>query len=169
MIFGLRHLGTVFTRRTMRKTGLSNRCHAARCGAQGVGSPGHVALKILAAIENEPDNFTEDQNITTDSFRPHQQSVRKHLLGRLDFATMQKLCSVPFDAKAEAARRYSPAQCTGVKIRIQAGAPRQDRISTSYVERGNLTVRHFNKRFARLGLGYSPKLCNHRYAISLFV
>ena len=66
------------------------------------------------------------------------------------------------------ARRYSPAQCSGVKIRIQAGAPRQDRINTSYVERSNLTVRHFNKRFARLGLGYSRKLCNHRYAISLF-
>ncbi len=64
--------------------------------------------------------------ITTDSFRPYQQIVRKHLLGRLDFATLQKLYSVPFDAKAEAARRYSPAQCTGVKIRIQAGAPRQE-------------------------------------------
>lgn len=107
--------------------------------------------------------------ITTDSFRPYQQIVRKHLLGRLDFATMQKLYAVPYNIKAEAARRYSPAQCTGVKIRIQAGAPRQDRINTSYVERGNLTVRHFNKRFARLGLGYSRKLCNHRYAIALFV
>ena len=38
-----------------------------------------------------------------------------------------------------------------------------------YVERTNLTVRHFTKRFARLGLGYSKKLCNHRHAISLFV
>jgi transposase-like protein/IS1 family transposase len=96
--------------------------------------------------------------ITSDSFRPYQQIVRKHLLGRLDFATMQKLYAVPFDAKAEAVRRYSPAQCTGVKIRIQAGAPREDRINTSFVERSNLTVRHFNKRFARLSLGYSRKL-----------
>jgi hypothetical protein len=71
---------------------------------------------------------------------------------------MQKLYAVPFDAKAEAVRRYSPAQCTGVKIRIQAGAPREDRINTSFVERSNLTVRHFNKRFARLSLGYSRKL-----------
>jgi IS1 family transposase len=106
--------------------------------------------------------------ITTDSFRPYQQIVRKHLLGRLDFATMQKLYAVPSNAKFEAARRYAPAQCTGVKIRIQAGVPRADRINTSYVERQNLTVRHFNKRFARLGLGYSRKLCNHRYAIALF-
>lgn len=107
--------------------------------------------------------------ITSDSFRPYQQIVRKHLLGRLDFATMQKLYSVPFDAKNESARRYSPAQCTGVKIRIQAGAPRQDRINTSFVERCNLSVRHFNKRFGRLGLGYSRDLQNHRYAVALFV
>jgi IS1 family transposase len=107
--------------------------------------------------------------ITTDSFRPYLQIVRKHLLNRLDFATMQKIFAVPFDAKAEAARRYSPAQCTGIRVRVRAGAPRQDRISTSFVERANLSVRHFNKRFARLGLGYSRKLCYHRHAISLFV
>lgn len=107
--------------------------------------------------------------ITTDSFRPYLQIVRKHLLDRLDFATMQKLFAVPFDAKAEAARRYSPAQCTGIRVRVRAGAPRPDRISTSYIERANLSVRHFNKRFARLGLGYSRKLTNHRYAIALFV
>jgi hypothetical protein len=107
--------------------------------------------------------------ITTDSFRPYLQIVRKHLLSRLDFATMQKIYAIPFDAKAEAARRYSPPQCTGVKIKVRAGAPRPDRISTSFVERANLTVRHFNKRFARLGLGYSKKLANHRHAVSLFV
>jgi transposase-like protein/IS1 family transposase len=106
--------------------------------------------------------------ITTDSFRPYQQIVRKHLLGRLDFATMQKLYAMPYNVNGEAARRYAPAQCTGVRVRIQAGVPRKDRINTSYVERSNLTVRHFNKRFARLGLGYSRKLCNHRYAIALF-
>jgi hypothetical protein len=66
-------------------------------------------------------------------------------------------------------RRYSPGVCKSVKIRVRAGAPRPDRINTSYVERTNLTVRHFTKRFARLGLGYSKKLCNHRHAISLFV
>lgn len=107
--------------------------------------------------------------ITSDSFRPYPQIVRKHLLGRLDFATMQKLFSTPFNANAEAARRYSPATCTGVRVRIRAGAPREDRIGTSYVERVNLSLRHFNKRFARLGLGYSRKLSNHRYAIALFV
>jgi hypothetical protein len=52
---------------------------------------------------------------------------------------------------------------------VKAGAPRHDRICTSHVERANLTVRHFNKRFVRLGLGWSRKLENHKAAISVFV
>jgi transposase-like protein/IS1 family transposase len=107
--------------------------------------------------------------VTSDSFRPYTAIVRKHLLDRLDFATMQKIYAAPVDAKSEAWRRYSPPQCTGVKIRVRAGAPRRDRISTSFVERANLSVRHFNKRFVRLGLGWSRKLENHRAAVSLFV
>jgi IS1 family transposase len=107
--------------------------------------------------------------ITTDSFRPYLQIVRKHLLERLDFATMQKIYETPFNERFEAQRRYSPPRCTGIRVRVRAGAPRTDRISTSFVERANLSVRHFNKRFVRLGLGYSRKLANHRYAVSLFV
>ena len=107
--------------------------------------------------------------VTTDSYRPYLQIVRNHLLERLDYATMQKIYTIPYDATGEAARRYSPPQCTGVKVRVRAGAPRKDRINTSFVERANLSVRHFNKRFARLSLGYSRKLENHRYAVALFV
>ena len=108
--------------------------------------------------------------ITTDSYRPYQSVVRRHMLERLDFATMQKIYSMPSHGfNVDTQRRYSPPQCTGVKIRIQAGAPRQDRINTSFVERANLSVRHFNKRFARLGLGWSRKLENHKHAISLFI
>ena len=119
---------------------------------------GDVAERIVGRVQ-----------ITTDSFRPYPYIVRKHLLERLDFATMQKIYGADHNIGLGGNRRYSPSVCTGVKIRVRAGAPRADRINTSYVERTNLTVRHFTKRFARLGLGYSKKLCNHRYAISLFV
>ena len=126
-------------------------------------------------LENT-DTFIEDVakrvdgriQITTDSFRPYRAVIREHLLGRVDFATMQKLYAMPFDASGEAARRYSPPICTGIRVRVQAGAPKAERISTSFVERANLSVRHFNKRFARLGLGYSRTLENHKAAISLF-
>jgi IS1 family transposase len=108
-------------------------------------------------VEDVAKRITGRIQVTTDSFRPYLQT------------TLKKIYAIPFDAKMEAARRYSPPQCTGVKIRVRAGAPRQDRISTSFVERANLSVRHFNKRFVRLGLGWSRKLQNHRHAISLFI
>ena len=71
--------------------------------------------------------------------------------------------------EVEAARRYSPAPFVGFSVRVKAGNPRPDRICTSHVERQNLTVRHFNKRFARFTLGYSKTIHNHRYTIALFV
>lgn len=107
--------------------------------------------------------------ITTDSFKPYPAIIRKYLLARLDYATMQKIYATPFPERYEAQRRYSPPRCTGIRVRVRAGAPRAERISTSFVERSNLSVRHFNKRFARLTLGYSRKFANHCNAVSLFV
>jgi len=107
--------------------------------------------------------------ITSDSWRPYPFLVRKYLLDRLDYATLNKHYAVENIQATDPNRRYSPPQCVGITIRTRAGAPRPDRISTSFVERTNLSVRHFNKRFARLGLGFSRKLANHRNAISLFV
>jgi hypothetical protein len=72
-------------------------------------------------------------------------------------------------SQVQAARRYSPAPFIGVTVKVKAGAPRRDRISTSFVQRLNLTVSTFNRRFTRLALGFSRKLENHRHAIALFV
>ena len=106
--------------------------------------------------------------ITTDGWAAYPDTIRKYLLERLDYAVMQK----NYDAtpgEVEAKRRYSPAPFLGVTVQIKAGAPRRDRICTSFVERTNLSVRHFNKRFVRLGLGWSRKLANHRHAVTIFV
>ena len=106
--------------------------------------------------------------ITSDAWRSYPAAIRHHLLYRLDYAIMQKNFAAP-PAEVEASRRYSPAPFIGVTIKTIAGAPRADRICTSHVERVNLSVRHYCKRFVRLGLGYSRKLENHRLAVSLFV
>ncbi len=106
--------------------------------------------------------------ITSDAFRAYPAIIRQYLLERLDYAVMVKQFATPL-GQVEAARRYSPAPFVGVKVRVKAGNPRRDRICTSHVERANLTVRHFNKRFVRLGLGWSRKLENHKAANSLFV
>lgn len=106
--------------------------------------------------------------VTSDGWAAYPDTIRKHLLGRLDYAVMQK----NYDSTAveiEAKRRYSPAPFVGVTIQIKAGDPRRDRICTSFVERANLSVRHFNKRFVRLGLGWSRKLTNHCHAVTIFV
>ena len=67
----------------------------------------------------------------------------------------------------QAARRYSPGWVVGVETRDVFGRP--DRISTSYVERSNLTMRMQQRRFTRLTNGFSKKLRNHKAAVSLYV
>ena len=63
--------------------------------------------------------------------------------------------------------RYSPAVCTGTRTRVDRGDPDPARISTSYVERQNLTMRMGMRRFTRLTNGFSKKLDNHMAAIAL--
>ena len=64
-------------------------------------------------------------------------------------------------------RKYSPAVCTGTKTRVLKGDPDPDRISTSYVERQNLTMRMGMRRFTRLTNGFSRKVENLAQAVSL--
>jgi hypothetical protein len=67
-------------------------------------------------------------------------------------------------------RRYSVAKgCKTVKTSIHIGKPDRGLISTSHVERTNLSVRLFNRRFTRLTLGFSKKLMNLRHSMALFI
>jgi hypothetical protein len=115
--------------------------------------------------------------ITCDGWKPYVPTLRKHLLGRLNLAVMQKIYGSingkdNFDPLAawntlDPIRRYSPPKCTGIKLKTVAGEPDVDKICTSHIERLNLSVRTFNRRFTRLCLGFSRKLVNHRYSVAL--
>lgn len=105
--------------------------------------------------------------ISTDGFLPYQNAIRDAFNGRASHGVIVKTYSVTNLAVKDAARRYSPAEVVAVSRDVVSGLPMQ--ISTSYVERQNLTLRMTQKRFARLTNGFSKKLTHHAAAVSLYV
>ena len=106
--------------------------------------------------------------LTTDAFLPYRKCVEQGLGDRVDFAQLMKIYKGnPGDVLGE--RRYSPPECVGFRIKIRSGDPDRKKISTSYIERTNLSVRLFNRRFTRLTLGYSKKIEYLRHSTALFI
>jgi IS1 family transposase len=103
--------------------------------------------------------------ISSDGYLPYQPAIRA-AFSNSAYGQITKTYHVT-DLRKDAAHRYSPAEVIAVARDVVAGVPAQ--ISTSYVERSHLTMRMTNKRFARLGNGFSKKLENHAAAISLYV
>lgn len=104
--------------------------------------------------------------ISTDGFGPYKNAIRDAFAGKAAHGVIVKTYSVTHLAVKDAARRYSPAQVIAVARDVVNGVPAH--ISTSYVERSHLTLRQTNKRFARLGNGFSKKLDNHCAAFALY-
>jgi len=102
--------------------------------------------------------------ITTDGHRPYLIAIEEALGADVDYAVLQKIYGKPLDDD----KRYSPAQCIGIKIDMVSGDPDPGHINTSHVERQNLSMRMHMRRFTRLTNGFSKKITNHAAAIALY-
>jgi hypothetical protein len=102
--------------------------------------------------------------LTTDGHKMYLNAVVDAFADDIDYAQLVKV----FGNDPEGQRRYSPAQCLGTKKEALIGSPDPAHISTSYIERQNLTMRMNARRFTRLTNAFSKKIENHMHSVALF-
>lgn len=101
--------------------------------------------------------------LATDGHRVYLNAVESAFGADIDYAMLVKI----YGSDATNETKYSPAECIDCKQIAVAGRPDPRHISTSYIERQNLTMRMGMRRFTRLTNGFSKKIENHGHAIAL--
>jgi IS1 family transposase len=115
-------------------------------------------------IQDLASRLTKRVQLTTDGLKVYLEAVEATFGADIDFATLTKV----YGSDPEAERRYSPAKIQSSTTEVIIGEPNPKHISTSYIERQNLTMRMSMRRFTRLTNAFSKKLENHVAAIAIY-